>query len=121
MEKQSNINDLLWTLLWAGCVPVAFWGRSVKTKLTEIALKRPQNGPKTTETSCNISLIQNQPLLKMIYKTPIITFKREKSFEHMLVRANFRRLLNRTQSLNYMYALASMCTCGPVNNLFNQC
>lgn len=55
MEKQSNINDLLWTLLWAGCVPVAFWGRSVKIKLTEIALKRPQNGPKTTETSWNIS------------------------------------------------------------------
>lgn len=30
-------------------------GRSVKIKLTEIALKRPQNGPKTTETSWNIS------------------------------------------------------------------
>ena len=37
---------------------------------------------------CHHSLIQNQPLLKTIFKTPpIISFKKGKSLKDMLVRA----------------------------------
>ena len=42
------------------------------------------------------SLIQNQPLLKTIYKTPpIISYKRGKSLKDILVRAKLLRLVRR--------------------------
>ena len=49
---------LSWTLLWAICASVEFWGRSVKIKLTGIALKQPLNEyhPKSAPRSADDDL-----------------------------------------------------------------